>query len=215
MSAPKITLKLATSLDARIALANGVSQWITSAASRARGHELRAQHDAILVGSGTLQADDPLLTARTEPAPLRQPLRMVADSSARTPVQSRLVQSVQLGRVVIVTAGTDSEALRRAGAEIWSCGESSRVDPLRLARRAAEEGIGSILLEGGGALAASFLKAGLIDCIVWFRAPMLIGSEGKPALGGLGLTRLEDASRWRLAATEQMEEDTLETYVRK
>jgi diaminohydroxyphosphoribosylaminopyrimidine deaminase/5-amino-6-(5-phosphoribosylamino)uracil reductase len=97
MSGVRVTLKLATSLDARIALADGTSQWITSSESRARGHQLRASHDAILVGIGTVLADDPLLTARTVPLPKKQPVRIVADSNGRTPLSSRLVQSVSSG----------------------------------------------------------------------------------------------------------------------
>ena len=93
MSGVKVTLKIATSLDARIALSDGTSQWITCSESRARGHQLRAAHDAILVGIGTVLADDPLLTARTVPLPAKQPVRIVADSHGRTPRSSRLVQS--------------------------------------------------------------------------------------------------------------------------
>jgi diaminohydroxyphosphoribosylaminopyrimidine deaminase/5-amino-6-(5-phosphoribosylamino)uracil reductase len=93
MSGIRVTLKLATSLDGRIALADGTSQWITSSASRARAHEMRAAHDAVLVGAGTVLADDPLLTARTIPLPARQPLRIVADSHARTPLTSKLMTS--------------------------------------------------------------------------------------------------------------------------
>ena len=216
MARPRVTLKLATSMDGRIALSNGVSQWITGIASRARSHQMRAAHDAVLVGVGTVLADDPLLTARGLPLPKRQPIRIVADSKARTPVASRLVQSAGLGRVVIATAELNAPReleYLAAGAECWSCGGSDgRVDPLELFRRAEVEGIGSIFLEGGGQLAASFMKAGCIDRLEWFRAPILIGGDGYPALGDLGLTSMDGLPRWHRVSSEVIGEDTLETW---
>jgi diaminohydroxyphosphoribosylaminopyrimidine deaminase / 5-amino-6-(5-phosphoribosylamino)uracil reductase len=214
MSGVRVTLKLATSLDARIALADGTSQWITSSDSRARGHELRAAHDAILVGIGTVLADDPLLTARTVPMPKKQPIRIVADSSGRTPISSRLVQSVSSGRVVVATNGQPQDFLSRNGVEVWRCGNGVRMDVQELLRRAEAEGIGSLLIEGGGTVAASFIRAGLVDEIAWFVAPILIGGDGLPALGGLGLQNLGDATRWKPVATERIGNDVLNTYVR-
>ena len=214
MSGLRVTLKIATSLDARIALADGTSQWITTSGSRARAHQMRAEHDAVLVGIGTVLADDPLLTARTVPMPARQPIRIVADSSGRTPKQSRLVQSISSGRVVVATGGQPQDILAASGVDIWRCGNGLRVDVTALVRRAEGEGITSILLEGGGTLAASFIRAGLVDTIAWFRAPILIGGDGLPALGGLGLSDLAAASRWRPVATERIGDDVLDTYVR-
>lgn len=214
MSRVSVTLKVATSLDGRIALSDGTSQWITGPSARARSHEMRAVHDAVLVGSGTAIADDPLLTARTVPPPARQPVRIVADSAGRTPVTSRLVKSAGLGRVVIAVARGHHEPLRSAGAEIWNCGgQDGRVSPLDLVRRAEVEGISSIMIEGGGQLASSFLKAGLVDRLEWFRAPVLIGGDGLPAVAALGLSSMDDALRWRHAATERIGDDTLDTYV--
>ncbi|MEH6695153.1 MAG: RibD family protein [Hyphomonas sp.] len=214
MSGVRVTLKIATSLDARIALADGTSQWITSSGSRARAHQLRAEHDAVLVGIGTVLADDPLLTARTVPMPKKQPVRIVADSSGRTPRNSRLVQSISNGPVVVATAGQPQDILAASGVDIWRCGNGTRVDVTSLVRRAEVEGITSILLEGGGTLSASFIRAGLVDEIAWFRAPILIGGDGLPALGTLGLDDLAAASRWRPVATERIGDDVLDTYVR-
>ena len=98
-----VTWKTATSLDGRIALADGTSQWITSSDSRARVHKMRAGHDAVMAGIGTVLADDPLLTARTVPLPDAQPIRIIADSTGRTPVSGRLVSSLGLGRVITFT----------------------------------------------------------------------------------------------------------------
>ncbi len=214
MSKVTVTLKVATSLDGRIALADGTSQWITGSKARARVHDMRSRHDAVLVGIGTVLADDPLLTARTVPLPKTQPVRIIADSKGRTPVHSRLMKSVGTGRVVIATGGAPQDILARAGADIWRCGEKGMVDPTALLDRAAAEGISSIFLEGGGTLAASFVRDGLVDTIHWFSAPILIGGDGLPAMGALGLAKLSEAARWRRTATEAIGDDTLSTYVR-
>ena len=215
MSDVRVTLKIATSLDGRIALADGTSQWITGPDARARSHQLRAAHDGVLVGIGTVLADDPLLTARTVPLPDRQPVRLVMDSTGRTPVDGRLVKSLGVGRVVVAVGSGAHEALDAAGVDVWACpGENGRVSPEALLRRAAVEGLSTLMIEGGGQVAASFLRAGLVDEIAWFRAPILIGGDGLPGIGPLGLSRINDAARWRLHATERIGVDTLETYLK-
>ena len=175
---------------------------------------MRAERDAILVGIGTVLADDPLLTARTAPPPLKQPVRIIADSRARLPLESRLVQSLNVGKVVAATAEETSSELEAAGVEVWPCGEQGKVDPIALLRRAEVEGISSLLLEGGGQLAAAFITKGLVDEIFWFRAPILIGGDGISAIAGLGLSNLPDAPRWSVTATERIGPDTLHTYIR-
>ncbi len=215
MTRPTVTLKLATSMDARIALADGTSQWITGPAARARSHEMRAAHDAVLVGIGTVLADDPLLTARTVPAAARQPVRIIADSHGRTPLDGRLMTSIALAPVVIATAGETGAVHGARGAMVWPCpGADGRVDLAGVLRRAAVEGIGSILVEGGGQVAAGCLRAGLVDRIEWFTAPILIGGDGLPAVAGLGLAAMGDAPRYRIHATERIGEDVLTSYVR-
>ncbi len=214
MTGVRVTLKLATSLDGRIALADGTSQWITSSASRAKAHELRAAHDAVMVGVGTVLADDPLLTARTIPLPARQPFRIVADSQGRTPLASKLMTSLNVGPVIIATAGSEAPALAAAGAAIWPCGNAIRMNVTEFLRRAESEGIRSILVEGGSHLGASFIRAGAVHELAWFRAPILIGGEGFSALAELGLTDLKSATRWRPVATERIGDDVLDTYVR-
>lgn len=217
MSRPQVTLKIATSMDGRIALSNGVSQWITNSESRARVHRMRADHDAVLVGVGTVLADDPLLTARTVPPPSTQPVRIVADSQLRTPAHARLLSSQGLGKVVLASAQTATgypEGAAQHGPEIWTIpGADGKVSPEQLLDRCAVEGLSRIFLEGGGKLAASFIKAGLVSTIQWFRAPILIGGDGLPAVAALGLSEMSDAPRWRTAATERIGDDTLETYV--
>ncbi|MEL6723554.1 MAG: RibD family protein [Pseudomonadota bacterium] len=218
MTRPHVTLKIATSMDGRIALSNGVSQWITGSESRARVHQMRAKHDAVLVGIGTVLADDPLLTARTVPPPVQQPVRIVADSQLRTPAHARLLTSQGLGRVILASASAPqgySQDAAQDGPDIWVVpGETGKVSPQRLIDRCAVEGLKKIFLEGGGKLAASFIQAGLVDTIEWFRAPILIGGDGLPAVAALGLSEMKDAPRWRTAATARIGDDTLETYVR-
>ena len=211
-----VSWKVATSLDGRIALADGTSQWITGSDARARVHQMRASHDAIMVGVATVLADDPLLTARTVPLPEKQPVRIVADSRARTPLDGRLINSLGLGRIIIATDTLSDGPLLEAGASLWPCKqvEAGGIDLEYLLKRCAVEGINSIFLEGGGQLAASFLKAGLIDKIYWFRAPILIGGDGIPAIGAMGLNAMADASHWSIAATERIGQDILETYSR-
>lgn len=199
-------------MDGRIALSNGVSQWITSSQSRARVHEMRGAHDAVLVGVGTVLADDPMLTARTVPLPKTQPVRIVADSKLRTPRHSRLLQSVGVGRVVLAGAN-DAERTGFPDGEIWSVGDGhGRVSPQRLLDRCAVEGLDRVFLEGGGKLAASFVRAGLVDEIQWFRAPIMIGGDGLPAIATLGLTEMDQAPRWIAGDVERIGDDTLETY---
>lgn len=212
-----VTLKIATSLDARIALANGVSQWITNSKSRARAHQMRAEHDAVLVGIGTVLADDPLLTARTVPLPDSQPVRIIADSKLRTPQHSRLVESLSTAPLVIAHADeAETAAWSGLGVELWAAGDGQgRVSPIELLRRARALGLNRIFLEGGGHLAASFLKLGLIDRIAWFRAPILIGGDGRSAIGHLGFERMDETSRWVLESRETIDEDSLEIWQRQ
>ncbi|MEM7766787.1 MAG: RibD family protein [Pseudomonadota bacterium] len=215
MSTVSVTLKIATSMDARIALADGTSQWITGPAARARSHAFRAAHDAVLVGVGTVLADDPLLTARTVPAAERQPVRIIMDSYGRTPLDGRLMASTSVAPVVIATAGETGALHGRKGASVWPCaGGDGRVSPTEVVRRASVEGIGSIMVEGGGQVAAAFLRAGLVDRIEWFMAPIVIGGDGLPAVAALGLEAMAGAPRYRVHATEPIGDDVLTTYVR-
>lgn len=215
MSGVRVTLKIATSMDARIALADGTSQWITGPAARARSHELRAANDAVLVGIGTVLADDPLLTARTVPAAPRQPVRIIMDTYGRTPLDGRLMTSVTVAPVVIANGGETGAVHGARGAMVWPCpGPDGQVSPGEVVRRAAVEGISSIMVEGGGQVAAAFLRAGLIDRIEWFTAPILIGGDGLPAVAALGLADMAGAPRYRVHATEPIGDDVLTTYVR-
>jgi diaminohydroxyphosphoribosylaminopyrimidine deaminase/5-amino-6-(5-phosphoribosylamino)uracil reductase len=215
---PAVTLKLATSLDGRIALANGVSKWITGEAARADVHRLRASHDAVIVGSETVLADDPELTARTEPMPARQPLRVVADSRGRVPATAKLFSTLEMGPVAVATLETmDLERWpSTAGLQFWMlpAGEgSSSVSLVEMMNSAQRAGVTSMMIEGGGQLAASFVRAGLVDRIEWFRAPVLLGGDGRPCLGELGLEALDMAPQFVRTGVREVGPDLWESYV--
>jgi diaminohydroxyphosphoribosylaminopyrimidine deaminase/5-amino-6-(5-phosphoribosylamino)uracil reductase len=205
---PRVTLKLATSLDGRIATASGESQWITGEAARLEGHRLRASHDAILVGIETVLADDPELTARLPGRPVDQPLRVVLDSRLRTPPTARVASGDTLILTVAEPAPIGTAAVERVEADH---GRPSVAGSLAALKR---RGVSSVLIEGGGQVAASFLRAGVVDRLEWFRAPILLGAEGRPCVAGLALARLSDAPGFRRLAVEPCGDDLWERYER-
>jgi diaminohydroxyphosphoribosylaminopyrimidine deaminase / 5-amino-6-(5-phosphoribosylamino)uracil reductase len=217
---PSVTLKLATSLDSRIATAGGHSKWITREAARAEGHRLRAAHDAVLVGSGTVLADDPELTARTDPPPEKQPLRVVADSRARVPADAKIFRTLDKGPIAIATIETTNldHWPSDHGIQYWMVAKDPQTGSLsveELLNSAARAGIATLMIEGGGQLAASFVKAGLVDRIEWFRAPILLGDDGLPCLGGLGLETVASAPTYVRVGVKEVGVDLWESYVRK
>lgn len=172
---PYVTLKLATSLDGQIAMADGESRWITGAAARAHTHLERARHDAILVGRGTLDADAPRLDVRLAGLEDRRPRRL------------------------LLTRGTAPD------------GWTAIADPAAITTL---DGINDLFVEGGAATASAFLASGLVDRLLLYRAPILLGA-GRAALGDIGLARLDDAhGRWRLADSRMLGSDRLDAYVR-
>ncbi len=208
----KVTWKVATSLDGRIGTSTGESQWITGLPAREQGHRLRAAHDAVLVGVETVLADDPRLTVRLPDAPeleARQPLRVVLDSRLRTPSFAR----VAVGGTLILTtrdpvAVGEAEVVRVAGDGNGRPTVDAVLGTLK------DRGISSLLIEGGGRVAACFLSAGVVDAIEWFRAPILLGGDGRPGVAALNLARLAHASRWRRLAVEPLGDDLWERYER-
>ncbi|MFJ6023848.1 RibD family protein [Brevundimonas sp. NPDC092305] len=203
---PTVTLKLATSLDGRIATASGESKWITGEAARLEGHRLRASHDAILVGVETVLADDPELTARLPGRSVDQPLRVVLDSRLRTPQTAKVAAANTL---ILTTA----ELRAVGGAKVQGVtGEDGRPTPAASLSAVAQHGVASVLIEGGGQVAASFLRAGLVDRIEWFRAPILLGAEGRPCVAALALAKLADAPKFRRLSAEPVGDDLWERY---
>jgi len=193
---PYVTLKVALTLDGRIATRTGDSRWVTGPEAREAVHALRHRHQAIMVGSSTVLADDPQLTARL-PVPAMQPVRVVADSRLRVPETARIFDG-KSPAVVLTTEQADpakAERLRRRGAEILVCGPGPKVDLHLAMRLLGEREIGSVLLEGGGQLGGAMLKAGLVDRVKLFYAPKLAGEDGIPAFAFAGPDRMADALR--------------------
>lgn len=218
---PFVTLKLATSLDGRIATAAGESRWITGPAARAEVHRLRAAHDGILVGVETALADDPELTARGEPPPARQPLRIVLDSRLRLSPACRLAQTTGQGPVLVLAA-TDADPARRAALEavgvrvLLISRTPHGVDlAAALAHLSGVAGVRRLFVEGGGHVAASFLTLDAVDALEWFRAPLVLGGAGRPAIAALPDGPLAAAPRFVRRSVEATGPDLWERYERR
>jgi diaminohydroxyphosphoribosylaminopyrimidine deaminase/5-amino-6-(5-phosphoribosylamino)uracil reductase len=214
---PLVTLKLATTLDGRIATATGESRWITGPAARRAVHGLRMGHDAVMVGVGTALADDPDLTVRDMGAG-HQPVRILIDSGLRHCPESRLGRTAGQHPVWICHGPGASTAAReaweRTGAVLLDCPETDgRIDLRGALALLAGRGLTRILCEGGAQLAASLIRAGLCDALLLFQAGKLIGAEGHPALGPLGLAFLSDAPGFRLGGTEAVGGDVMQRWL--
>lgn len=213
MQRPHIILKIATSLDGRIATASGESRWITGEQARAEVHRMRAAVDAVMIGAGTARADDPSLLARTEPAPRRQPARVVVSSRFDIPKGKLFEERAASALIVFGAEGADASALQGAEIEYAPRADAGLEIAAVLARLAAR-GIGRVLAEGGGTLAASLIAAGAADRVEWFRAPIVLGAAGRPAVAALELGRLADAPRFRRVAVRELGPDLWESYER-
>ncbi len=189
---PHVTLKAAMTLDGKIADGHGVSQWITGDAARSEAHRLRSEVDAILVGVGTVLADDPALTVRRDPPWPREPYRVVLDSRARTPSGARIVRGPTPARTLVMVgeeaprAGTDG--LERAGAVVMRVtSREGRVDLESVLRELHRRQVRALLVEGGAEVHGAFLGAALVDRVAMFVAPVLLGGRAAPsAIGGPG-----------------------------
>lgn len=211
---PFVTLKLAVSLDGRIAAADGSSRWLTGDEARERAHGLRAEADAVLVGSGTVLADDPHLTVRIDGYRGRQPLRVVLDRRGRTRPSHRVhdrsaptlcAVGADCDRGARAALGSAGVPLVEVPADAGDGGLRTVLDAL-WARR-----VRSVLVEGGASVAGAFLTAGLVDRLVAHVAPLLLGPTGRPAVEGLLVGTLERAPRWDLADVEQVGGDAILT----
>jgi diaminohydroxyphosphoribosylaminopyrimidine deaminase / 5-amino-6-(5-phosphoribosylamino)uracil reductase len=215
---PMVTLKLASSFDGRIATATGQSQWVTSAQARRAVHGERARHDAVMVGAGTARADDPSLTIR-DLGIARQPVRVVVSRHLDLPLMGQLARSASDVPLWLCHGpGAGSERLaawQGLGARLLPCAvRGVQLDPVDVLRQLGAQGLTRVFCEGGGALAASLLAGDLVDELVGFTAGLAIGAEGLPAIGALGLDRLENAPRFDLVETRAIGPDVMHRWRR-
>ncbi len=193
---PLVTLKLAASLDGKIAAASGDSHWISGEASRRWVHRLRNQVDAVLVGAGTVEKDNPRLTCRIRGG--RDPLRVILDGRLRISPEARVLVQPSEARTLVVTAVRRSSPkvrlLEGRGAEVLCLpGHEGEVAFLEVLQELGKRGIKSVLIEGGARVAASALRAGAVDKVLFFYAPKLLGGDGKEMVGSLGIRQVAQA----------------------
>ncbi len=209
-----VTLKLATSLDGRIATASGESRWITGEAAREQVHRLRATYHAVVIGIETALADDPELTVRLAGYAGRQPARVVLDSRQRLTPASRLVTSAREVPTWVISTREPDPRLLDAGVRVLTVSGADHPPLGQVVTALAEQGLTDLFVEGGGQVAGSFLRAGLVDAIEWFRAPMLLGDEGRPAIGHLTVAALTAAPHFRRVEVTPLGDDLWERYAR-
>lgn len=207
---PFVHLKLAATLDGRIATASGESRFITGPAAREEVHRLRGRVDAVAVGAGTALADDPELTARRRGRVVHRPARVVFDTRLRVPPTARIYAGDAPALAVCGRRAPSDRrrALRAAGVRLVPVpARGGRVEPAAALQHLAREGVSELLVEGGGELGASLLRAGLVDLVHWFLAPRLLGGDGKSALGALACRRLAGAPRLEGLVVRRIGED--------
>ncbi|MEW9919449.1 bifunctional diaminohydroxyphosphoribosylaminopyrimidine deaminase/5-amino-6-(5-phosphoribosylamino)uracil reductase RibD [Marimonas sp. MJW-29] len=215
---PLLTLKLANSFDGRIATGTGESQWITGPDARRLVHGMRARHDAVMVGGGTARKDDPGLTVRDLGID-RQPARVVVSRRLDLPLMGQLARTAKDVPVIICHGPDADHALQQTwrdlGATLLSCAvRGMQLDPGDVLRQLGVHGLTRVFCEGGGALAASLIEADLVDRLIGFTAGVVIGAEGLPGIGAMGLSRLSEAPRYRLVSTQAVGKDVLHVWER-
>jgi diaminohydroxyphosphoribosylaminopyrimidine deaminase/5-amino-6-(5-phosphoribosylamino)uracil reductase len=212
---PLVTLKIASSADGRTASAGGESHWITGEASRRRAHLLRARHDAVLIGVETALADDPLLTCRLPGLEDRSPIRVVLDSRLRLPPTARLAQLARDFPTWLFTVGEDHVgALRDLGVEIFVVSRDARGRPDvgAVLHALADRGVTRVLVEGGAGVHASFVDRGYADRLEIFRAPIILGGAGHPAIGAIAALGLDEAPRFVRTGARPVGADVQESF---
>lgn len=208
---PFVTLKMATTLDGKIATATGESQWITGAEARADVHQLRKEQQAILVGVQTVISDNPQLTARTSDVSARQPIRIILDSSLRTPLTSQILDISVAETWIVITQQVTEEKMQpylERGVKLFQTKDSQRVSLDELLRIVGEQQVSSLLVEGGGEVNASFLQEKKVEKIILYLAPMLIGGNEAPSsFRGVGFPSLAAALRLKRVCYESIGQD--------
>lgn len=214
-SRPEVTLKLATSLDGRIATTTGESKWITGPVARDFGHGLRLRHDAIMVGIGTALADDPELTCRLPGGDIRPAARIVLDNEGRFDANSKLARSTEEGPVWLILGegATPPKGLSGDIEVIYvPRTQQRRPDLAAVVGACAARGVNRLLVEGGGIFAGAMARERLIDRLYWFRAGITIGDDGLPGVGEIGLPALSSALRFRLERRWVLDGDVVESW---
>jgi diaminohydroxyphosphoribosylaminopyrimidine deaminase/5-amino-6-(5-phosphoribosylamino)uracil reductase len=218
---PLVALKLASTLDGRIATHAGESRWITGAAARARVHLMRARHDAVMVGIGTALADDPALTCRLPGLEDASPVRIVVDARLQLPLTGRLVMTAKATPTWLVTVAGGDKARRKA---FKDCGvrlievdqaDDGYPDPPAVLDALGKAGLTRLLVEGGGHIAAAWLRADLVDRLYWFRSAGVMGGDGVSAVAAYGIEELALMRRFRRLSVLPLGEDVLESYARQ
>jgi len=215
---PFVTLKLASTLDGRIATCTGESKWITGEAARRFAHKMRAEADAVMIGIGTVLKDNPALTTRLVKG--KDPVRVVVDSSLRIPISSRVLNR-EKGAIIVATTKDKGQkekkikALNAKGTEVLLLpAKDGMVDLTALIQELAKREITSVMIEGGSNLAASAIKEAIVDKVAIFVAPKILGKEGLPMIENLGIKRIKNAIRLRGFECQKLGEDILlEGYV--
>jgi diaminohydroxyphosphoribosylaminopyrimidine deaminase / 5-amino-6-(5-phosphoribosylamino)uracil reductase len=216
---PFVTLKLAQSMDGKIATRKNDSKWISSEKSRGFVQVLRKGHDAVMVGINTVLYDDPLLTIRNKakscPQKTRQPVKIIVDSTLKTPARSRVLSGLSPGTTIIATAQEASagreKALREKGVDIIRVSRDKRgINLTALMKSLVEKGINSVLLEGGGELAASMLEVELVDRVYFFISPIIIGGrDSVNSVAGAGADKISNAVKLFNIETKRIDKDIL------
>lgn len=216
---PMVTLKLASTLDGRIATASGESQWITGAEARRAGHALRGNHDAVLVGVGTVLADDPALTCRIPGWRQRPVVRVVLDTRLRTPLGSQLVRTARVAPTWLMH-GPDALAVRRAmlteaGVMLMEVpAGAGGLDMTGVLQVLGEAGLTRVLAEGGAGMSGGLLRSRLADQLAWFHAPAVMGADGLAASAAYGVAALAEMARFVLERVDRLGSDVGSYYRR-
>ena len=217
---PFVTMKTAASLDGKIATRTGESRWITGEKARLRVHQYRNEVDGVLVGIGTVLRDDPLLTTRLGIADQRDPARVIVDNLARLPLRAKVINRASTAPTILAVSEMAPRArldsLEREGVQILMVeGSPRRVSLARLMEALGKHGFLSVMIEGGAEINASALQEGIVDKLLLFLAPLLMGGKAAPsAVGGAGVETLGQAVRLHELRLERLEEDLLiEGYV--
>ncbi len=212
-SRPLVTLKIAATLDGRIATRTGNSRWVSGHQARRFAHLLRASHDAVLVGINTVLADDPRLTCRLPGMINRSPVRVVLDTRGRFPPEGRLLEGTDDAPLWVI-AGEEAQLDLGSNERVEQIAlavdlETNQLNPKAVLGALAQRGITRVLIEGGGTVASSFVSSGLVDRLIWIGAPNLVGGDGLPSVAAMGIDRMERAPRYQLAGWRRFGSDSV------